>query len=90
MGTKPEVLRVSVDLPRDFHRKVKSFAAHQGKSMREIVLESLTRSMEEADILCLHDHTPNERLERVLKNVAEDKNLVECKNIDDLFRKLRK
>lgn len=90
MRTKPEQSRVSVNLPKEFHRRVKSYAALRGKTMQALVMEALGRSMEEhSDEPCKHSHEPNERLEKILKNIDEGKNLIEYENIDDLFKDLR-
>jgi len=89
MKTKAETSRVSLDFPKELHRKVKSVAAFQGKSMRDFIVDVLIQSMEESQAPCPHDHKPNKRLLKALKNVEEGKNLVECIDAEDLFKKLR-
>jgi len=42
MSTKNnEISRIIIELPKAQHRKLKSFAAMHGKSMRQIILEAL-------------------------------------------------
>ena len=41
MDKKSDLSRITVDIPKVYHRKLKAMAAFQGKSMREIIIESL-------------------------------------------------
>jgi hypothetical protein len=80
---KNDVSRIIVELPKEQHRKLKSRAALLGKSMREIILESL-----EATDVCLHsDHYPNKETQKSLKNSEEGKNLTEI-SLSELSKKL--
>lgn len=82
--------RMTIEIPKEYHRRLKSFAALQGKSMREVIMESLEKHLEEALKECEFSKCgiPNEELEKALKNTESEKNLVRCKNAKDLFKKL--
>lgn len=41
MSNKNEMARIIIELPKSQHRKLKSIAATHGKSMRDLILESL-------------------------------------------------
>jgi len=57
--------------------------------MQEIIAQSIDRHMKETEETCPYDHTPNKRLQKALENVEMGKNLVRCKDVADLFKKLR-
>jgi len=44
VGEKRE--RLTIDVTPEIHRKIKSYAASRGKSLREFVLESIKTQME--------------------------------------------
>ena len=83
MSTKAELSRITIDIPRVNHRKLKALAALHEKSMREIIIELIEEHLE-----CSKSHCPNKTTQSVLKNIDKRKNLLETKNITDLFKKL--
>jgi 2-methylcitrate dehydratase PrpD len=91
MRPKNELSRITIDLPTDFHKKLKALAAMQGKSMRKIVVdlidEQLSTKREKMDE-CPYGHEPNKKTIKALKNVQNRKNLVKAKDSKDLFKKL--
>ena len=79
-----ETSRIIIELPKTQHRKLKSIAAMHGKSMREIILESL-----ESNDICLHSsHKPNKETRKSIKNIEEGKNLTEIESLEALAKKL--
>lgn len=91
MSTKNnELSRITIDIPKIDHKKLKALAALLGTSMRELIIESieerLAKQREEAE--CPYDHTPNEETLRVIRNVKQGKNLVRAKDMKDLRKKL--
>jgi len=90
MSTKNELSRITLDIPKIDHRKLKSLAANLGVSMREIILESiqerLAKKVEEGE--CPYSHEPNEETIKAIKNARQRKGLVKSKSVDDLFKKL--
>lgn len=39
MSTKKKLSRITIDLPKEHHMRIKALAAIQGKSMRDVVVE---------------------------------------------------
>lgn len=81
MTAKSHMSRMTLDVPEEDHRRLKALAAVLGKSMREIIIE------------WIHEHlyssnTPNAETLDAIKQIERGENLVESKNIDDLFKKL--
>ena len=83
MSTKIELSRITIDIPKVDHKKLKALAALHERSMREIIVELIKQHLE-----CGLSHYPNKKTQDVLRNIEEGKNLVEAKNINDLFQKL--
>jgi len=46
MISKNNFARITVDLPLDLQKKLKAVAALQGKSMREVVIESVEKELQ--------------------------------------------
>jgi len=81
MSAKSHMSRMTIDVPEEDHKRLKALAAVLGKSMREIVTE------------WIHDHlyssnTPNSKTLDAIKQIEKGENLVESKDIDDLFKNL--
>jgi hypothetical protein len=81
MSTHTNLSRITIDIPKIHHKKLKALAAILGKSMKEIVIESIEAHIQSTDI-------PNKQTLKAIKNVEAGKNLVAAKNLDDLFKKL--
>ena len=84
MNTKNELMRVTIDMPKAMHKRLKTCAALQGKSMREIILHAL----ELTDVCRLSSHVPNKNTRKAIKEVEDKKDLTEVKNVKELFKKL--
>lgn len=81
MTTKSHLSRMTIDIPQEDHKRLKALAAVFGKSMREIVIE------------WIHEHlyssnTPNAETLNAMKQIEHGENLIESKDIDDMFKKL--
>ena len=83
MSTKSHLSRLTIDFPEEDHKKLKTFAAIEGRSMREIIVEWVHERL-------YGSHVPNAKTLKAIEQVEKRKNLVECKDIDDLFKKLGK
>lgn len=83
MSTKLELSRITIDIPKVDHRKLKALAALHDKSMREIIIELI-----EEHLNCSKPHYPNKKTQKALANVQAGKDLVEADSVDDLFKKL--
>ncbi len=80
MSTKNILSRITLDIPKVDHMKLKAIAALEGKSMREIILESIKET--------LKTNYPNAETIRAIENVEQGKNLIEIENLDEFFKKL--
>ena len=49
MSTKPTQARITIDLPNNLQKKLKSLAALNGKSMREIVIQSIEKQIQQLE-----------------------------------------
>lgn len=81
MNVRGSLSRITIDIPRESHKKLKAMAAVLGKSMRAIVIESIND--------CLYStNSPNKKTLKSIENVEKRKGLVKAKNAKDLFKKL--
>jgi hypothetical protein len=81
MIAKNELSRITIDIPKESHKKLKAIAAVLGKSMREIVIESIEKNL-------LNPKNPNKKTLRAIKDVERKRGLVKAKDAEDLFKKL--
>lgn len=44
----PDSIRISIDLPRDLHRRLRDAAAWKGCSIRQLILSGIERTVEES------------------------------------------
>lgn len=91
MSTKNNDLsRITIDMPKMDHKRLKALAAYTGKSMREMVLEFIEHGISEyqEQIECSHSHVPNESTIKAIKDAEKEENLVRAKDAKDLFKKL--
>jgi hypothetical protein len=80
MSLKSDVSRITVDIPKNFHKKLKALAALEGKSMREIIVESLEGR--------LSPHQPNKKTVDALAAIEKGKGLKKAKDFQDLLKQL--
>ena len=81
METKTRYSRLTIDIPNEDHRRLKSMAAMLGKPMREVVCDLLHCNL-------YIPSTPNEETLQSMENVENGKELIVCDDIDDVFHKL--
>lgn len=81
MSTKGDLSRITIDISKSDHKKLKAIAAIQGKSMREIVIQSIEKYFKTANV-------PNDETRKSIENIEKGKNLVRAKDAEDLFKKL--
>lgn len=81
MDTKNNLARITIDLPKTDHTRLKAMAAVLGKSMREMVIEAIEEHLHKVNF-------PNNETLKAINNVEQGKNLVRAENADDLFAKL--
>ncbi|MCB9493538.1 MAG: hypothetical protein H6679_04665 [Epsilonproteobacteria bacterium] len=75
-----EFSRLTIDIPKQDHKRLKALALVTGKSMRQLVIDSIEHLYTEKK--------PNKTTCQAIKDTEQKKNLVKAKNIDDLFEKL--
>jgi hypothetical protein len=75
------LFRMTIDIPVEDHKRLKALAAVLGKSMRELVADWIHGNL-------YSENVPNEETLKVIDDIEKGKNLVESKDIQDLFRKL--
>lgn len=76
---KNDFSRITIDMPKVDHKKLKAISAILGKSMRELVIESIREHLYKY---------PNKETLKAIENVENGKNLTKTKDINDLFEKL--
>ncbi|MFA6263138.1 MAG: hypothetical protein WCW33_01140 [Candidatus Babeliales bacterium] len=81
MNMRAEQSRITIDLPKSSHRKLKAMAAILGKSMREIIIESIDEHL-------YKQPSPNKKTLKAIKDTEKRKGLVEAQSVNDLFKKL--
>jgi antitoxin component of RelBE/YafQ-DinJ toxin-antitoxin module len=73
--------RITIDIPKIDHKKLKAIAALTGKSMREIIITSIEEHLKTAKIL-------NKETRKAIEDAEKGKGLTKAKNAADLFKKL--
>lgn len=81
MNEKKEISRITIDIPLKDHRKLKALAALLGKSMRDIVIDSIEEHLQKIKV-------PNKKTLEVMANIEAEKDLIKAKNAADIFKKL--
>jgi len=81
MQMKNDLSRITIDIPKESHRRLKALAALLGKSMREIVIESIDERIYKARSL-------SKKTRETIEDVEGKKDLVPADDIDDLLKKL--
>ena len=81
MKTKDELSRITVDIPKIDHLKLKAMAALTSKSMREIIIASIETYLNSANY-------PNKKTLKAIEETENGKGLTAHKNMKDLFKKL--
>ena len=83
MNSKGELTAVSLKMPKELHKKLKLMAVLTGKSMSELMITAL-----ESWQNCLgSDHIPNKKTVQAIKNVTDNKDVIEAQSIEDLLKK---
>lgn len=78
---KEQTTRLSIELPTKTHKQLKTIAALNGISLKELILSCLDEHL-------LSTNVPNEETTRVFEETDRGEGLITCKDVDDLFEKL--
>jgi len=79
-GDQADISRLTIDISKKTHTRLKAMAALQGKSMREYVSELIKKAV--------YNKVPNKETLKAIADVEKDKDLVKAKDAIDLFDKL--
>jgi len=81
MSTKNELSRITIDIPKTDHKRLKTMAGILGTSMRELIIEAIEKHIYSKNI-------PNKKTLKAIHDIEKGKGLMGAKNADDLFKKL--
>lgn len=81
MKLKDELSRITVDIPKVDHKKLKAIAALTSKSMREIIVASIEKYLSSTKY-------PNKKTLKAIEEAERGEGLTESKDAKDLFKKL--
>lgn len=81
MSVRTDVSRMTIDIPKKSHKQLKALSAILGKSMREMVIESIEDYLHSVRL-------PNKETLKAIDAVENGTDLVKTKNLEDLFKKL--
>lgn len=85
MDNRKELARLTSDIPKQYHVKMKSIALLTGKTIREVLMEAI----DAIDIECItSDHAPNKETQKVLEEIKKGKSLIKGKEADKITKKL--
>lgn len=83
---KNELSRMTIDIPTSLHKKLKTRAIREDKSLRELVIIYLTELTIKEDITCPYDHVPNAETLKAMEDVERGIGFNTCKDATDLFK----
>jgi len=79
-GGEEGLSRLTIDISKKTHTRLKAMASIEGKSMRGYVSELIRKAV--------YKKVPNKETLRAIENVEKGKDLVKAKDVLDLFDKL--
>lgn len=91
MDTKKTLSRITIDLPKIDHKRLKAMSVMTGKSMRQIVLDLIADKLikyKKQNTKCTQSHTPNKVTTQAIKDAKSRKNVKESKTVAELFESL--
>jgi len=85
MDNRKDLSRLTSDIPKQYHVKIKSIALLTGKTIREVLMEAI----DAIDMECIaSDHVPNKETRKVLEEIKKGKNLIRGKGAEKITKKL--
>lgn len=84
MNNKIVLSRITLNIPKATHRKLKSRAAVLGTSMRAMILQAIELS----DACIESDHIPNKETVKAIKDARAGKGVVKGKRAEAFSKKL--
>jgi plasmid stability protein len=92
MSIKNEITRMTVELPKELHRKAKALAALHGKSVRELIISGLNQQIEEISQDQPKSHKgrkPNAETRKVLDEIIKGEGRIQCDSLDEFFKRVK-
>ncbi len=84
MNNRKDLSRLTSDIPKQYHLKIKSIALLTGKTIREVLMDAI----DSIDIECITStHLPNKETRKVLDEIKEEKNILRGKDADKISKK---
>lgn len=83
MSIKNEMTRLTIDLPKEEHRRLKRISADCGKSMRELVLEAI----QTIDNCPYGEHIPNKTTIKAMRDAQAGHGLIKGKEAEEISKK---
>ncbi len=84
MDNRKELSRLTSDIPKQYHLKIKSIALLTGKTIREVLMDAI----DAIDIECITSaHLPNKETRKVLDEIKEEKNILRNNDTDKITKK---
>ena len=84
MDNRKDLSRLTSDIPKQYHLKIKSIALSTGKTIREVLMDAI----DAIDIECItSDHVTNEETQKVLEEIGKGENLLRDKEADKITKK---
>jgi hypothetical protein len=86
MNNRKDLSRLTSDIPKDYHLKIKSIALLTGKTIREVLMDAI----DAIDIECITStHVPNKETRKVLDEIKEGKNTLNTNEADKVTKKFK-
>ena len=73
--------RITIDMPKDDHKRLKMMTAMLGISMREAICGWIHSNLHQYD-------RPNEETLQAIEDIESGKDLFRCENLEELYMKL--
>lgn len=84
---RKDLSRLTADIPKRYHVKIKSVALLTGKTIREVLIDAI----DAIDIECMvSDHIPNKETLKVLEEIKKGENLIRGKEEQNAFSRSKK
>ena len=85
------VSRITINMPKIKHKRLKTLAALSGKSVREIVHEFIEIGISQyQELICPLNHIPNKETIMSIRDSEKEESLVKAKDAKNLFDRILK
>jgi len=81
MSSHSNTSRLSIEVPTKIHKQLKTMAALNGLTVKDLVLSCLNEHL-------FSSNNPNKETLKAFEETDKGKGLITCKDVSDLFEKL--